>query len=424
MNNLNVIEVKEAGLDAFEGRLAKLNKLGQRIGKDAITAHVIDITSRTVRISQQFGMEIHDTLRTATFNVVRLAIIGVAPVYDDVTVAGYVEDLEGTNLVHAIGGQELAPEASRRLRDWSKECDHCGVKRGNRKGAFAVYRDGQLYVVGNTCVAQFVGRAGLDPKCLGEYCGAITLLEEGGNFDDSLGGGRTKGVDTIVAFVLAATAINHVGYTSKKAAQAYFDAGGGYKETTAGVMMDELVQPKGYFSNKKGGRHPDLDPTLWEHTDEDWAVAAGAREWASQLSGQSDYERNLIALANASEVPFRRFGFIAAAVQGYLKSIDKAAEYAKAEPKPVSQWVGTVGKRETFEGLTVVKLVSMAGFRYGDVTTLHKFVDVQGNKLSWFKSGSPDMAEGDVVTLKGTVKAQKDDPKWGRETQLTRCQLL
>lgn len=428
MNNITVIENRKSSLGTLEAKLAQLNKLAKRIGNDPLSYHVIREFPRTVKVwAKDDRGFLRDTGKTCTFTVCQVAIIGVAPVYADCIVAGYVEATEAGNIISQLGGKDSNDEAlSQRLRGWASECDHCGSKR-SRKGAFGIYREGQLYLVGSSCVAQFVGRARLNPAHLGEYLHSIDLLGDDG--EEHYSGTYSKaGIDTYVAFVLAATAIAHVGFTSRKAAAAYAEACNYERSltTTSEVMSQELHPEKGYYSKVKNGYpgcHPDLDPTLWEHSESDHAVAAAAIEWCKALPGKSDYEYNLINIANCTLCPSKRFGFVAAAVQGYLKSIGEAQVY-EAKPKaPESQWVGQVGDKLVLEGITVKALRSMDGFRYGSVTTLHKFVDAQGNKISWFKSGSADVAEGDVVTLKGTVKATKDDPKWGKETQLTRCAI-
>ena len=88
--------------------------------------------------------------------------------------------------------------------------------------------------------------------------------------------------------------------------------------------------------------------------------------------------------------------------------------------RPVSQFVGTVGKREDFT-VIVRKLVGCDG-NYGH-TTLHIMEDLAGNKISWFASGSAKMEENCTYVIKATVKSQ-NVYRGENQTQVTRASVL
>lgn len=117
----------------------------------------------------------------------------------------------------------------------------------------------------------------------------------------------------------------------------------------------------------------------------------------------------------------------------YQREVDRLAgiEYTKKN-RPVSQFVGTVGKREEFT-VTVNKLIGREG-NYGH-STIHLMTDAAGNKLTWFKTGYSDMLEGNTYILVGRVEdhevyfRNKDSEGVGigageNQTKLSRCKIV
>jgi hypothetical protein len=160
----------------------------------------------------------------------------------------------------------------------------------------------------------------------------------------------------------------------------------------------------------------------------DEAIATLAQEWAAELpdSITNDYLWNVRVVANMGEITGRNFGIAVSMISAYQREVEKLAGIERErKTRPVSQFVGTIGKREDFT-VTLNKTIGFEG-QYG-TTTLHIFTDAAGNRLTWFKSGSSDMDETHTYIIKGTVKAHEVyTNKAGRDenqTVLTRCKIL
>jgi hypothetical protein len=132
-------------------------------------------------------------------------------------------------------------------------------------------------------------------------------------------------------------------------------------------------------------------------------------------------------------VTFRNFGLAVSMISAYQRELDRLAgiEYEK-KTRPVSQFVGTLGKREEFT-VTVNKLIGKDG-NYGH-STIHLMTDTSGNKMTWFKSGYSDMEEGKTYVIIGRVEKHEvyhrnkdyDGNPLGvgeNQTKLTRCKIV
>jgi len=103
--------------------------------------------------------------------------------------------------------------------------------------------------------------------------------------------------------------------------------------------------------------------------------------------------------------------------------LDKEAELnARRHQNLERKHVGQVGERSDFTNLTVTKLRYFEN-EYG-VRTLITFEDATGNILIWWASKQlDDVKEGDVVDIRGTVKAHGDYN--GRpQTELQRVKIV
>lgn len=108
------------------------------------------------------------------------------------------------------------------------------------------------------------------------------------------------------------------------------------------------------------------------------------------------------------------------------RAVREATRKAEAEAREMrrlsSQWVGTVGKRETFELIKTGHFSFESNFGYRPtLTILYFFEDVAGNRFVWKTSaGFGRLTErGEKILVKATVK-KHDTYKEAKQTTLTR----
>lgn len=82
-----------------------------------------------------------------------------------------------------------------------------------------------------------------------------------------------------------------------------------------------------------------------------------------------------------------------------------------------NKWIGNIGERLNGLELKVV-FIKQFESEWG-TTSLHKFVDGEGNSFSWFSS-SKTLEHGQTYRLNGTVK-KHEEYKDRKTTMLTRC---
>ena len=110
------------------------------------------------------------------------------------------------------------------------------------------------------------------------------------------------------------------------------------------------------------------------------------------------------------------------------EALRQAEEARIKAQKALSQYVGEIGQRMTITGTFVktawFKVQSFSGFGE-DTMYIHTFKDADGNVLVWKTGrglGDINVAEGDQVQIKGTVK-QHSEYKDEKQTVLTRCKI-
>ena len=117
-------------------------------------------------------------------------------------------------------------------------------------------------------------------------------------------------------------------------------------------------------------------------------------------------------------------------IQDYIKSLKDRYD---ASQQPETDYVGEVGKK--FEMLLVY--IGSANYEthftyYGELQSIHKFADSQGNILIWKTSASlmkvvdgeyKPIEPGEQIKLKGTIK-EHSEYKGRKQTVLTRCKIV
>jgi len=146
-----------------------------------------------------------------------------------------------------------------------------------------------------------------------------------------------------------------------------------------------------------------------------------ALAWVRNQEGKNGYILNLQTTLEAigeGKVSDKALGLIVSILPVYRKQVERDAKNAEENAnKPESNWVGEVGKRDTFT-LTCEDIRETNG-NFG-LTYLHKFADADGNELVWFATSGactnrvkgmtgwgepvPMYEVGKTYTVKATVK--------------------
>ncbi len=383
MDTNGIFSVPEENLSSLAKKIDHLTKRAVKLGCAPITMSVGEsYTKPLVRHG-----EVVPFMFVTMFPV---TIGGTAPSLHGWNFKALIDHDGEENVIRGLGG-----EIPVRFRTLPAKCEHCKLDR-KRVETFLVYSatTDVWTQVGRTCLADFLGHQ--DPsdvaamaELLADAMDAGTCAED---MEEGFGGGRgDPRIDWFMTVV--AKVVRENGWMPKS------------KEDEFSGLVASVTLAVGLIF----GKEP------FKVTDGDRDRAEKAIAWARGLTDAqltNDYMWNLRACAKRSVVGSKNQGITASILPAY----DRVQADLLAAGN--SEYVGTVGKRETFI-LTVCKVIPITS-SYGD-SYIHVFVDAAGNTLTWKASNNP-LETGVTYSVKGTVKAQEIYQKSGvKQTKLSRC---
>ncbi len=408
-------KVPEENLPTLRERIAKLNKKAAKLNSGAIAIDIVGEIEEPIYERDFDGMMTKRVIGHRKF--FELTVSGAAPKingWEFIAVVQPTFDEEGKQLGNMLRG---VPNAScavpAEYRNASSACDHCKTSR-RRNETFILHSDaGETKQVGRQCLRDFLGHT--SPEVL---CSIAQMLMDAEDFasdserDEFGGRHQAQHFNAEEILALAACSVRLNGWRSNATAREF-----GSLSTSGEVSNWIFARP----DERKTWEKP-LKPS-----DEDKATAAEVVEWLSTLSERSelnDYMYNLSVIGAGATFTTKNFGIACSAIPTYLREMEREINRRKKfEADLSSQYVGEIGKRETFEA-TLVYTTDLES-QFG-VTHLYKFKDAAGNILVWFASSvfynvaaGRDIDLGDTVKFDATVK-NHEEYKGIKQTQITR----
>lgn len=382
-NTANRFEVLAHRVSEVERSLKTLAKRAARLGLPA--PRIEKGIAYTVRTEDERG--VHFVTR------VPVTLLGATAI----KVAGYeflaaLDHMSTGNVIRAlVEGIDLAA-----YRDVPGNCAHCNTRRA-RKSTFLLRNEktGEVVQVGSTCIIDFLGHDAASACTRAEF--ERDVRAGLGEFEgDSFGNARSQGVDLVTFLAVVAAVIRKSGWVSRR----------DVRENNAGSSTSELAfKFLAHPPDMRAARGlADLEPART-----DFDLGAAALEFAQGIEPRSDFDHNLRTIAREGFATWKQTGIAAYIVKAYENELNRRARVAAEEARrnapgrnPVH--VGTIGKRETFANVTLVRSSTFEGM-YG-VSTLHVFETADGSEIAWFKSGSGTLVErGATCTIKATIKS-------------------
>ena len=383
--------------------MAKIETLSRKSVK--ISGHPIVLTLGDI-VRVQTGRDVN---RQPTFTVYQY-VECVAPIVriDGWQFCATLDHLSTGNVIRAV--PNLNCEIPESYRNAGPVCDHCGINR-RRNDTFLIRNEssGAWQQIGRNCLADYIGRDVTHTLSLAECVASVTgAIDE----DDCSGGSGSVG-----AYIHASTYLAHVaasirsyGWVAKK------DSSDTQTSTASAAATNMFRKADKYF-------------TPIALIEGDFEVAAKALAWAQALPGRSDFEHNMLVVANQSMVEHRSTGILAYCVPGMMRATEKAfAAATKKESLGLSgsQHVGAVGDKLKNIPARLYGYNAIDG-RYG-TTIIYKFICDAGNIFNWFSSGGIEGLGASAATnqqrviLTGTVK-NHNEYRDEKQTILTRCKV-
>lgn len=175
-----VFELWEASKPLFEKKLAKLNKILRKHGKEPFTFHYENPYEKNVTITEHIKGEsfLSDTARQCTVLIWHAVVEGEVLVKKDDKNYRYIGSVRYTDGVKQSYCKDKDFESAF-LNFREGMCDHCGTKRMNRKSYFLFEADGKVIQVGSSCLKEYLGISSLDYlRCMEDTFISISEFSE------------------------------------------------------------------------------------------------------------------------------------------------------------------------------------------------------------------------------------------------------
>lgn len=323
------------------------------------------------------------------------------------TFTATIQHTDDGNILRNISGDDLPLQ----YRTASDLCEHCNTNR-YRKNTYILRNDttGAYKQVGRNCLSDFFGHDALMYAERAQYL--LDLSDQCDSLQDDLGFGGGGGQTTYTRLELylghVAECIAREGWLSKSKA----------REQDREAFATALIADRHMTKTEKY-------PLYTEVSEESHKLAEDAIEWAENIEGEevSEYLHNIRLIAKSGVCTYKTFGMAASIVSTYQREVVKAEERKRKAALPPSEYQGTVGEDIQVD-ILVEKTLTFDG-SFG-TTVLHIMSDDQGNRYTWFSSGTT-LETAKRYTVRGTVKKHEEykgkntnfPPQ--KQTVLTRC---
>jgi len=375
--NTDVIEIPSENIDILKKKVDQVNKKAVKNGLVPMVLTIGDVIE--TKQKDHFG----NVSYTKSYPV---SIAGEYPAINGWKCIAKIDHRDGVNIVAIYDEIDVS-----KYRDRKPTCDHCGHNKIKVQSYLIQnIESGEILQIGKSCIKDYIKG---DPKWMLQMLTWIRTLDEQLKDEFSIGGGSEFYYDIEKIASASALSIELNGFVGS----------GGYDYDKTPTVSDV----NDFFFGKR-----DNDWLgYWKITDENKAIAKGMIEYFNEQSGDNNFVITIKQLLELGKVRAKFFSYIAGAVSGYLKHLDREAKKAVDEKiKRVNATVGEVKKRQDFN-VTLESLITTSGF-YGTIY-VHKFRKDTGETIVWFANGtSLDREIGDEFTIKATVKKFDEYNGW------------
>lgn len=393
MTGKEIFSIPTANLFTLKSKIEKLAKRAEKLGCDLPTMEVVSETySKTYVVTENGNLDHHHDNDCGCQPADYQKFLELRDIeFVDVKVLGQGPSLKGWSITVYVtrDGMEFGGHANasddERARVENGECDHCGLKR-NRKGAFVVeHLDGSHKVIGTTCIKDFLGWS--SPNKIASYMTDLHAFIRDADFETThrVYGQAVATLDLDTILELAHREVETNGWVSV-----------GMANDWTSPYTDEDTTKQKVLIALKDTPEATLSPE-----------AKVVKDWMLTLKGSdTEYLNNLGIIAEKGFATNRTIGIAVSGVIAYQNMISaKAREEARKEQADTSIHMGEINKREEFTNVSLdSKTWKTVSTQYDEYETcIHRFT-VNGNVMVWFGSKELEANEGEIITVKATVK--------------------
>ena len=392
------VSVFEYGYLNLKDHVEKLNRKALKHGMEPITMAVREVAF--VRIYKGgFG---------CSEPLYHIEINGIEPCIDGWRLVARVEFNDTIGQVVRLAPNVCDDGSFASYREHNGHCDHCNSIR--RRNDVFILEDcnGNRKSVGRNCLADFI-RDG-DANSIIRYAEFADDLGKCGDKDYEGDGVCMPNPKLQPFLTIVAMLTRRLGWVSRTTS----------KDNDVSSTADCAAR---YLYSREPYRTRWIDANELFVSDNDVKLAGDAIEWVCNVEDRSEYINTIKRIGQAGIVDMKSLaGYAASIISAYKKTLDVSK--ARAAFAKNTDFIGNVKQRLKNLEVRVLRVRYIDGY-YGTTTIVAMETDIDGGvaPLVWFASGSQDIAEGTILTIDATVKDQKDDPKFGKQTIVTRCSI-
>lgn len=388
----DVVEIPEENMDNLTKKVAQINKKAVKNGLVPMVLNVGAVIETVTPIKNAFPCMPETTYIVKTFPV---TISGEWPAINGWKCIAKIDHRDGVNIVAVYDEIDVS-----KWRDRLPTCDHCGHNKIKVQSYLIQNEDsGEILQIGKSCIKDYIQG---DPKYMLQMLDWVRTLDERLEDEFSTFGGMEAAyfsVETVAQ--IASFSIRQNGFVPS----------GDYDS------MPTVQDVQNFFF----GTRDDDWKDYWKQDDTDLATAKGMIEYFNGQTGNNNFVITIKQLLELGDIRSKFFSYIAGAVSGYLKNLDRlAVKKVDDAIVRVNEHVGEIKKRQDFN-VILETVLATNGF-YGTVY-IHKFRTTEGNSVTWFANGSKlDNEVGSSFTIKATVKKFDEYNGW-KQTVVTRVKV-
>ena len=380
MSENHIYKIPAINMFRLEQEIAKLNRRADKLGVEHIKINIVG-TSKEIHKSD-FGFEFDYLINHCVVEGEIITLKGWK------LVAVLEQQSNKEMLVRELPGK-ICPVVYRNAN--TAQCDHCGLKR--RRSKLYILQNGDDYKqVGKSCLSDFLNQKDLDSL----FFKAEQLLSIGSIAQEAQEENWGSSSDLCVPLekfvIVCAMLIRCFGWVSKSTS--YENNGSGSTCSLAWELCTKINKStyEELLKNKNA-----------VFKQEDFELAKKAINWAVNIdaSVSDNYLFGLGVCCRQQAVRISSSGFVASVIKAYEKNNQGTDEKSSKQLKHV----GNIGDRIQLNNLKIDHMTNIDG-QYPK--TLVKFLDEEGNILTWFASGFPDWLEVNKI-INATVTISKHD---------------
>lgn len=386
--------VSEFGLEYLREKTDRIAKRAAKMKVPGLTLQILSTNTVTLEdgtVSMQYEVD----------------LVGKPPVAGPYVLVAVKELIKDDTYIRTVPGEAYPKWFQNR----DMMCDHCCTNRKRNEVFMVMNKDTSKYMqVGRNCITDFLGVDASSWLQQAEWVLEIQEMYEMADIfaeDDQMrrrGQSATRYLPWDKIFVYVYSQSQRHGFVSKK--KAYEDDS---LEATITSALHNFYTDMGAV---RGGYRKDQEPPP---TTEEGLAAEKILAWfgkevlpdnSKHYFGDDTMWYNLGNMYANNLVPLKLTGL--AVIPYVVWNIVRQNELRNQKQAVESKWLGEVGKKVTVQ----VKLHMKQGLEsdaFG-MTTLHKFISKDGDRISWFQSAgsSVDIDEDEELTITGNVKAHKE----------------